>query len=162
MAENTYQKAFDEAVKEFQGLFKQRADIDARLDQLRGIILSLGRLIGDESVIDSDVNSTGLTGAVANVLSGNSKKMTPGEIRDQLALSSFDIDRYKAIIPSIVKVLERLHEKRHVEISETKRGGKTKKVYRWKTFQPRALSQSFNVDEFLMEIGKPMKPITEE
>ena len=158
MTESTYQKAFNEAVKEFQALHRQRAEIEARLDQLRQIVLSLGRLIGDENVIESDLSATSLTRAVANVLRINSgKKLTPSEIRDALAGSNFDIGRYKSPIPSIVKVLERLHEKRHVGIDEIKRGEKKKKVYFWGAAQPRHFTQSFNVDEFLMEIGKPLK-----
>src|SRR5258706_12617 len=115
MSEQTYLKAYKAAQKEYEELQAKRAEIDSRLAVVRQIVLSLARLVGDEQVTDSDLLDSGLTEAVGKVLRVTGASLTPAQVRDELARMGFDIKRFKSIIPSITKVLERLSKKGHVD-----------------------------------------------
>ena len=95
-------------------------------------------LVNPEGTPDSfGVIELGLTNAVAKVLKLSQAALTPAQIRDELARTGFDIKRYSSIIPSISKVLERLHKKGQVDIGEPIGGGR--KVYIWRPIQPKRL-----------------------
>jgi hypothetical protein len=155
MSEQTYLKAYKAAQKEYEELQAKRAEIDSRLARVRQIVLSLARLVGDEQVTDSDLVDSGLTEAVGKVLRVTGASLTPAQIRDELARMGFDIKRFKSIIPSITKVLERLSKKGHVDIG--KQRGSKKKFYMWSPLQPQTgftdISTRFN----LIEAPQPLR-----
>jgi hypothetical protein len=133
MNNDPYTQAFLAAAKEAEELRAKRKEIDDRLEYLNEIVHSFARLIGRD-VTESAYAESGFTESVAKVLRTTGAACTPADIRDELARIGFDTKRYKSIIPSIVKVLERLAAKGHVDISKPKKG--EKKVYIWSPMQP--------------------------
>jgi hypothetical protein len=133
--ENTYIEALDAAQRELEDLQTKRAEIDARIARLRETVVSLAYLVNDEGQNENlDVSGIGLTDAVAKVLRLSGMALTPADIRDELARMGFDIKKYTDIIPNITKVLRRLHDKGHVDVSTTIKGDR--KVYIWSPLQP--------------------------
>jgi hypothetical protein len=125
----------DVAQQEYDELQTQRAEIDARLARLRETLVSLAYLVNEDGQTESlDATGLGLTEAVAKVLRLSGMALTPANIRDELARMGFDIKRYKSIIPTIVKVLARLHEKGHVDATRGEQSEKT--LYIWSPMQP--------------------------
>lgn len=135
MTDDFYKNALEAAQQELAELQTQRAAIDARISRLRETVVSLAHLIGDEAASATyQVAGIGLTEAVAKVLRLAGEAMTPAQIRDELARMGYDINKYTEIIPSISKVLQRLHAKGHVDIGTPDKGGR--KVYIWSPIQP--------------------------
>jgi len=138
MAEGTdklYEDALEAAQQELATLQTRRAEIDARIARLRETVVSLAYLIGNEAASENlEVAGIGLTDAVAKVLRLAGEAMTPAKVRDELARMGYDINKYTDIIPSIIKVLQRLHAKGHVDIGASPKDGR--KLYIWSPIQP--------------------------
>jgi hypothetical protein len=62
----------------------------------------------------------------------------------------YDINKYTDIIPSILKVLQRLHDKGHVDIGTPSGGGR--KLYLWSPIQPIDSKGNLN-SEYAIKLG---------
>jgi hypothetical protein len=138
MDEEVYRDALTVAREELYELLRQRAEIDGRITKLRETVDGLAYLLNEED--GSQSMEMGLTSAVAKVLRVTGEALTPSAIRNELAMMGYNVKKYKEIIPSIHKVLQRLHEKGFVDIGTqvTKDGKKRsgRKVYIWSPIQP--------------------------
>ncbi len=135
MPKNPYREALDVAQQEYDELQTKRAEMDARIARLRETLVSLAYLVNEDGQTESlDATGLGLTEAVAKVLRLSGMALTPANVRDELARMGFDIKRYKSIIPSIVKVLTRLHQRGHVDATRGEQSEKT--LYIWSPMQP--------------------------
>jgi hypothetical protein len=135
-----YLKAFEEAQAELDELMAKRAELDSRISRLRETVVSLGYLVNDRPESES-LSGIGLTEAVAKVLRISGMALTPANIRDELARMGFNTKRYSDVIPSITKVLQRLHKKGHVDISRPSAG--ERKFYIWSPMQPESTIWGF-------------------
>ena len=118
MTTDEYRRALDAAVREYEGLGKQRKEIDERLAQLEQTIGTLNRLCGFVPTV-----FWGLTDACRVVLKGAARPMTPLEVRDRLEAIGFDLSKYSNSLAAIHTVLKRLHEAGEVLFVE-RPGGK--------------------------------------
>lgn len=100
-----YRRALDAAVREYENLGRQRAEIDQRLAQLTQTIGTLMRLCNLTPTVQ-----LGLTDAVRLVLKGAGHPLAATEVRDQLQAMGFDVARYANDLASIHTVLKRLTE----------------------------------------------------
>src|SRR6266481_4124638 len=146
MPKNPYREALDVAQQEYDELQTKRAEMDARIARLRETLVSLAYLVNEDGQTESlDATGLGLTEAVAKVLRLSGMALTPANVRDELARMGFDIKRYKSIIPSITKVLKRLHEKGHVDATRGEQSEKT--LYIWSPMQPDVFTWTEGDDE---------------
>jgi len=135
MTENTYKEALIAAQQELTQLLTKRGELDARIARLRETIVSLSYLVNSEGQTESlNVTGLGLTDAVAKVLRLSGMALSPANIRDELARLGFDVKKYTDIIPNITKVLQRLSEKGHVDVSTPGKG--ERRLYNWSPIQP--------------------------
>ncbi len=141
-----YREALAAAQQEYDELQSKRAEIDARLARLRETLVSLSYLVSQDGETESlTVAGLGLTEAVAKVLRLSGMALTPANVRDELARMGFNIKRHKSIIPSITKVLKRLHEKGHVDATHGEQSEKT--LYIWSPMQPNVFKWTEGDDE---------------
>jgi hypothetical protein len=99
-----YRKALDAAVREYEALTKQRADLDARIAQLAQTVGSLTKLCGLEPTVP-----WGLTDACRMVLKAAGHPLTALEVRAQLVAMGLDLSRYTSDLAVIHTVLKRLN-----------------------------------------------------
>jgi hypothetical protein len=105
MSKGDYRRALDAAVREYEKLSAERADLDDRLSQLRHSIGTLTKLCGYEPTVP-----LGLTDACRLVLRNSVTPLTALEVRDRLAAIGVDLDKYSNPLASIHTVLKRMHE----------------------------------------------------
>ena len=117
-----YRGALDAAIREYETLGAQRADIDKRLAQLAQTIGSLSRLLGLTPTVP-----LGLTDAVRLVLRGG-VPMTPVDVRDRLASIGVNLDVYANDLSAVHTVLKRLNESSEIRIVPRPNG---KHAYLW-------------------------------
>ena len=139
------------AQREYDGLQTKRAEIQARIARLKETIVSLAYLVNEEGQSESlDTSGMGLTEAVAKVLRLSGMALTPANVRDELVRMGFDTKRYAEIIPTVTKVLKRLHEKGHVDVSVT-RDANERKLYTWSPMQPASSGVLGSADDKLLD-----------
>lgn len=129
----TYRAALDTALREYETLLQQKADLDARLAQVAESVGTLTRLCGYTPTV-----VYGLTEACKTSLRCAATPMTPVELRDRLHSTGFDIHRYSNPLAAIHTVLRRL-----VESGEARRrpASKSKSVaYEFRLPEPRVMS----------------------
>ena len=102
-ASDDYQRALDAAVREYEALTQQRADLDARIARLAQSIGSLTRLCGLVPTVP-----WGLTDACRMVLKAAGHPLTALEVRAQLEAMGFDLSRYTSDLAVIHTILKRL------------------------------------------------------
>jgi hypothetical protein len=100
-----YRRALDAAMREYEMLGRQRAEIDERIAQLAQTIGSLSRLCNLTPTVPF-----GLTDACRVVLKAAGHPLTATEVRAQLDAMGFDLTRYSNDLSSIHTVLKRLNE----------------------------------------------------
>ena len=105
MSQATYRAALDEALREYETLLQQKADLDARLAQVAESVGTLTRLCGYTPTV-----AYGLTEACKTSLRCAAVPMTPLDVRDRLQSTGFDINRYSNPLAAIHTVLRRLTE----------------------------------------------------
>jgi hypothetical protein len=105
-----YRRALDAALREYEALAAQRAEIDKRLAQLVQSIGSLSRLCGLVPTVP-----WGLTDACRMTLRGAGHPLTALEVRAQLQAMGFDLTRYTSELAAIHTVLRRLTQSGEVE-----------------------------------------------
>ncbi len=105
MTQSPYRAALDAALREYETLLQQKADVDARLAQVAESVGTLTRLCGYASTV-----AYGLTEACKTSLRCAAAPMTPLEVRDRLQSTGFDINRYSNPLAAIHTVLRRLTE----------------------------------------------------
>jgi hypothetical protein len=128
-----YRKALDAAVREYESLTKQRAELDARIAQLAQTVGSLTRLCGFEPTVP-----WGLTDACRTVLKAAGHPLTALEVRAQLEAMGVDLSRYTsdlAVIHTVLKRLSQSGEARFVPRAWDKPG------YAWNTVRVVRLSR---------------------
>ena len=101
--EESYRRALEQAIREYEQLSKKRARIDDRLAQLVQTMNSLSRLCKLTPTVE-----LGLTDACRMVLKAAGHPLTAVEIRSQLEAMGFDCSRYSNPLASIHTVLRRL------------------------------------------------------
>jgi hypothetical protein len=101
----TYRAALDIALREYETLLRQKADLDARLAQVAESVGTLTRLCGYIPTVPY-----GLTEACKTALRCAGAPMTPVQVRDRLQSTGFDIARYSNPLAAIHTVLRRLTE----------------------------------------------------
>jgi hypothetical protein len=107
---NSYRGALDEAVREYETLTKQRADLDLRIAQLAQSIGTLTKLCGLVPTVP-----WGLTDACRMVLKAAGHALTAVEVRTQLSAMGFDLSRYSNDLAAIHTILRRLNESGEAE-----------------------------------------------
>ena len=100
-----YRAALDAALREYETLLQQKADLDSRLAQVAESVGTLTRLCGYTPTV-----AYGLTDACKTSLRCAGVPMTPLEVRDRLQSTGFDINRYSNPLAAIHTVLRRLTE----------------------------------------------------
>ena len=103
MTTEAYQGALDAALREYETLLQQKADLDARLAQVAESVGTLTRLCGYTPTVPY-----GLTEACKTSLRCAGAPMTPVEVRERLLSTGFDIARYSNPLAAIHTVLRRL------------------------------------------------------
>jgi len=103
MTAAAYRDALDAALREYEILLQQKADLDARLAQVAESVGTLTRLCGYTPTVPY-----GLTEACKTSLRCAGAPMTPVEVRDRLLSTGFDIARYSNPLAAIHTVLRRL------------------------------------------------------
>jgi hypothetical protein len=103
VTKDSYRRALEEALREYEQLAKQRAEIDQRLSHLIQTIGTLSRLCNLVPTV-----ALGLTDACRMVLKTAGHPLTPAEIRLQLEATGMDLSRYSNPLASIHTVLKRL------------------------------------------------------
>jgi hypothetical protein len=133
MSQASYRAALDAAVREYETLLQQKADVDARLAQVAESIGTLTRLCGYIPTV-----AYGLTEACKTSLRCAAAPMTPLEVRDRLQSTGFDINKYSNPLAAIHTVLRRLTESGDVRRRPASR---TKGVsYEFRAPEPRAIA----------------------
>ena len=99
-----YRSALDAAIREYERLGQQRAEIDERLARLAQTIGSLSRLCNLTPTVPF-----GLTEACRMVLKAAGHPLAATEVRAQLDAMGFDLARYSNDLASIHTVLKRLN-----------------------------------------------------
>ena len=105
MTTHEYRHALDTALREYETLTQQRADLDVRIAQLSHTIGTLTRLCGLSPTIE-----LGLTEAVRMALRAAGHPLTAVEVRAQLEGMGLDLDRYTNALAAIHTILKRLNE----------------------------------------------------
>ncbi len=123
-APDRYRRALDAALREYETLGRQRADLDERLAQLAQTIGSLMRLCQLTPTVPF-----GLTDACRMVLKAAGHPLTATEVRAQLDAMGVDLARYSNDLASIHTVLKRLNQAGE---SELVLGPWDKPRYRWR------------------------------
>jgi hypothetical protein len=119
-----YRSALDAAVREYESLTAQRAEIDTRIAQLAQAIGNLTRLCGLVPSVP-----WGLTDACRMALKAAGHPLTAMEVRAQLEAMGFDLSRYVNELAAIHTILGRLQDSGSVELVAT---GWDKPAYSWK------------------------------
>lgn len=105
MSKDDYRRALDAAVREYETLIAQHAEIEARIAQLRHSIAALVKLCGYEPTVP-----LGLTDACRLVLRNAEGPLTALEIRDRLSSIGVGLDKYSNPLASIHTVLKRMRD----------------------------------------------------
>ena len=105
MSVSSYRAALDAALREYERLLQQKAELDARLAQVAESVGTLSRLCGYTPTV-----AYGLTEACKTSLRCAGAPMTPLEVRDRLQSTGFDINKYSNPLAAIHTVLRRLTE----------------------------------------------------
>ena len=105
MTTTDYRRALDAALREYEQVTQQRADLDVRIAQLSHTIGTLTRLCGLVPTIE-----LGLTDAVRMALRAAGHPLTAVEVRAQLEAMGVDLDRYTNALAAIHTILKRLND----------------------------------------------------
>lgn len=132
MSQPSYRTALDAALREYEALLQQKADVDARLAQVAESVGTLTRLCGYTPTV-----AYGLTDACKTSLRCAGAPMTPLEVRDRLQSTGFDINRYSNPMAAIHTVLRRLTESGDVRRRASRSKGVT---YEFRAPVPRVLT----------------------
>jgi len=132
MSQPSYRAALDAAVREYETLLQQKADVDARLAQVAESVGTLTRLCGYTPTV-----AYGLTEGCKTSLRCAAAPMTPLEVRDRLQSTGFDINRYSNPLAAIHTVLRRLTESGEVRRRVSRSRGVT---YEFVAPAPRAIA----------------------
>ena len=100
-----YRRALDAAIRDYESLTRQRAELDARVARLAQSIGSLSRLCGIAPTVP-----WGLTDACRMVLKAAGHPLTAMEVRGQLEAMGLDLSRYANDLAVIHTTLKRLNE----------------------------------------------------
>jgi hypothetical protein len=141
-----YRAALDTAVREYETLTRQRAELDGRIAQLAQTIGNLTRLCGLVPTVP-----WGLTDACRMVLKAAGYPLTALEVRGQLEAMGFDLTRYSNELAAIHTILKRLQESGDAQFVAR---AWDKPAYLWK--RPVAVvAISQHEAEALRKAGKP-------
>ena len=105
MSKDEYRRALDAAVREYEKLTSERAQLDARISQLQHSIAALTKLCGFEPTVP-----LGLTDACRLALRNSPTPLTALELRDRLTSIGIDLTKYSNPLASIHTVLRRMRE----------------------------------------------------
>jgi len=119
-----YRRALDAALREYETLLRDRAELDTRIARLAHTVGSLSRLCGAVPTV-----ALGLTDASRMVLKAAGHPLTALEVRAQLEGMGFDLSRYANDLAVIHTTLKRLTEADEVEVVPQAWG---KPSYAWK------------------------------
>jgi hypothetical protein len=103
MTTEDYRRALDTALREYESVAAQRAELDTRLAQLAHTVGSLMRLCGLTPTV-----AWGLTDACRLALKAAGHPLSAIEVRAQLLAMGFDLARYTNDLAAIHTVLKRL------------------------------------------------------
>ena len=124
MTEESYRRALEEAIREYERLSKQRVEIDGRIAQLLQTMGNLSRLCNLEPTV-----KMGLTDACRMILKAAGYPLTAAEVRTRLEAIGFDVSRYSNPLASIHIVLKRLGRSGNVKVTS---GLHDKRAYVWR------------------------------
>jgi hypothetical protein len=119
-----YRHALDAALREYETLTRQRADLDVRIAQLSHTIGTLTRLCGLAPTIE-----LGLTDAVRMALRAAGHPLTAVEVRAQLEGMGVDLTRYTNALAAIHTILKRLNDSGEARFTSRAWG---KPAYGWR------------------------------
>ena len=135
--EESYRRALQEAIREYQRLSRERTRLDERLVQLVQSISTLAKLCRLTPTVQ-----LGLTDACRMALRAAGHPLTAGEMRAQLDAMGFDCSKYSNPLASIHTVLRRLCRSGEVK---SKPRPYDKPAFSWKS-PPRIVALSKSTD----------------
>lgn len=119
--EEAYQEALQNARRELIRLFREKALLEEKIATLTGVVEHLARLSHGKSGAGAkrpDLSGMGLTDAIRIVLqSANDRCLPLKEIRDELRLGGFRLEKYANEMAPIHNTVSRL--KANGEVRET-------------------------------------------
>jgi hypothetical protein len=120
MASEDYRRALDAAIREYEQVGAQHAELGKRLSQLQETIRTLCKLCGYEATVP-----LGLTDACRLVLRSAGAPLSATQVRDRLQGMGLDLDRYANALSAVHTVLKRLTESGDAEAMETDETSRT-------------------------------------
>jgi hypothetical protein len=111
MSDQAYREALDAALREYEQALADQAALETRIAQLRQTIGTLTTLCGYTPTVPY-----GLTDACRTALRCAGRPLTAIEVRDRLAATGFDLDRYANALAAVHTVLKRLEQSGEAEI----------------------------------------------
>jgi hypothetical protein len=112
VSDESYRRALEDALREYETILQQRADLDVRRAQLLQTIGTLSRLCKLVPTVP-----LGLTDACRMALRAAGHPLTAAEIRDQLGAMGFEWSAYSNPLASIHTVLKRLQQAGEVQFA---------------------------------------------
>lgn len=113
MTHADYRRALDAAVKEYEKAIADKHRLEARIAQLHQTIGTLTKLCGLTPTVPF-----GLTDACRVALRAAGRPMTVVEVRDRLAATGFDLEKYANALAAIHTTLKRLAESDEVGVTD--------------------------------------------
>jgi hypothetical protein len=105
MSRDSYERALQAAVREYEKAIADRAALDTRISHLQHTIGTLNKLCGYEPTVP-----LGLTDACRMVLRSSGQSLTAIEVRERLRAFGFDLEKYANALAAIHTVLKRMAE----------------------------------------------------
>src|SRR5262249_59114907 len=106
MSKDAYRRALDAAVREYEKLSAERAELEGRLAQLKHSIAALTKLCGYEPTVPM-----GLTDACRLVLRNATQPLNALEVRDRLTSIAVPLEKHSDPLASIHTVVNHLHHR---------------------------------------------------
>jgi len=120
MSNESYRQALDDARTEMTRLIQQRAELDARLTQLKSTVDVLSALLNEPPKLGPDDlgegrDAVGVSEAIRQVLTKADTALTPNQIKSLLTESGFDLAGYANPGAVIYNTLKRLVRQQEVD-----------------------------------------------
>jgi hypothetical protein len=112
VSDESYRRALEDALREYEQILQQRAELDVRRAQLLQTIGTLSRLCKLVPTVP-----LGLTDACRMALRAAGHPLTAAEIRDHLGAMGFEWSAYSNPLASIHTVLKRLQQAGEVQFT---------------------------------------------
>jgi hypothetical protein len=131
-----FQKAWSEICDERRNLVNRRTDLETELVEVRNKIAHLDQVLTHLAPLadlpyydEGDLSGLGITDAVRFIVKHSDIRLSPQDVRGQLAEKGYDLSALTVPMASIYKILSRLVDDSG-EVEREKEGGRV--YYKWK------------------------------